>query len=161
MKRSIKSGHQKRTEGKRKALQQSANAPGQRSLFEMFRSKTATNSCTTTNKDSECMVTVEERPSKFMEFSGEKSQHVELPDPVPTMVVVESDTEPNETTNTLNENYENIATVSTSKSDLKNSNDWYKGMKLDVDWLLDAAKCLVLKKEIKDKRKTNCYMLIM
>ncbi|CAB3977527.1 E3 SUMO- ligase KIAA1586-like isoform X2, partial [Paramuricea clavata] len=26
-------------------------------------------------------------------------------------------------------------------------------MKLDVDWLLDAAKCLVLKKEIKDKRK--------
>ena len=63
MKRSIKSGHQKQTEGKRKALQQSANAPGQQSLFEMFRSKTATNSCTTTNTDSQCMVKVEEKPS--------------------------------------------------------------------------------------------------
>ena len=75
-----------------------------------------------------------------MEFSGEKSQHVELPDPVPTTVVVESDTEPNETTKTLNENYENIATVSTSKSDLKNSNDLYKGLRLDVDWLVRRCK---------------------
>jgi hypothetical protein len=144
----MKSGHQKRTESKRKALQQSANAPGQRSLFEMFRS-TTTNSSTTTNTERECIGTAEERSNEIIDFSGEKSQHVELPDPVPVMVVVESDTEAKETTNTCG----NIATVSTSKSDSKNSNDWYRGMKLDVDWLLDAAKCLVLKKEIKDKRK--------
>ncbi len=90
-----------------------------------------------------------------MEFACEESQHVELPDPVPVMVVVESDTEVKETTNTSNQNHENIETVSTSKSDFEDStsNDWYKGMKLDIDWLLDAAKCLVLKKEIKDQRK--------
>ncbi|CAB4034785.1 Hypothetical predicted protein [Paramuricea clavata] len=141
MKRSMKSGHQKRTESKRKALQQSANAPGQRSLFDMFRS-TTTNSSTTTNTERECIGTAEERSNEIIDFSGEKSQHVELPDPVPVMVVVESDIEAKDTTNTCG----NIATVSTSKSDSKNSNDWYRGMKLDVDWLLDAAKCLVLKK---------------
>ncbi len=154
MKRAVKSGHQKRVESKRKALEQSANAPGQLSLLEMFRS-TSTNSSTTTNTDSECIDTVEEMPSEIMEFACEKSQHVEYPDPVPVMVVVESDTEVKETTNASNQNCENVETVSTSKSDFKDSksNDWYKGMKLDVDWLLDAAKCLMLKKEIKDQRK--------
>ena len=92
MKRAVKSGHQKRVESKRKALEQSANAPGQLSLLEMFRS-TSTNSSTTTNTDSECIDTVEEMPSEIMEFACEKSQHVEYPDPVPVMVVVESDTE--------------------------------------------------------------------
>ena len=153
MKRAVKSGHQKRVKSKRKMLEQSANAPGQLSLLEMFRS-TSTNSSTTTNTDSECIDTVEEMPSEIMEFACEKS-HVEHPHPVPVMVVVESDTEVKETTNASNQNCENIETVSTSKSDFKDSksNDWYKGMKLDVDWLLDAAKCLMLKKEIRDQRK--------
>lgn len=151
MKRAVKSGHQKRSESKRKALEQSANASGKLSLLEMFRSTSTNMSSTTTNTHSECIDTVKEMSNEIMEFSCEKLKHVQAEHPVPVMVVVESDTEVKETTKTSNQNCEYIETV--SKSDFKNSNDWYKGMKLDVDWLLDAAKCLVLKKEIKDQRK--------
>ena len=38
--------------------------------------------------------------------------------------------------------------------------DWYKWMKLDIDWLLNAAECLALKKENKGQKKetNNCLV---
>lgn len=53
MKRVAKSGHQKRVESKRKALEQSAFAPGQRSLLQMLESTSAnvnSTGCTAVNE---------------------------------------------------------------------------------------------------------------
>ena len=94
--------------------------------------------------------THEEMPCEIEEDSCDKLQH-----PVPVMVLVDTDTEIKETTTTLEQNCQ-IETASTAKSVLEeneDSVDWYKGMKLDINWLLEAENCLVLKKELKDQRK--------
>ena len=136
MKRVAKSGHQKRVESKRKALEQSAFAPGQRSLLQMLESTSAnvnSTGCTAVNEPND---TYEEMPCEIQEDSCHKLQH-----PVPVMVLVDTDTEIKETTTTLEQNCQ-IETASTAKSVLEeneDSVDWYKGMKLDINWLLKIA----------------------
>ena len=80
--------------------------------------------------------THEEMPSEIEEDSCDKLQH-----PVPVMVLVDTDTEIKETTTTLEQNCQ-IETGSTAQSVLEeneDSVDWYKGMKLDINWLLKIA----------------------
>jgi len=121
MKKTEKSGHQKRLESKKRALKECASAVGQKSILSMFG-----------KRDSD---TVEvENAAEVLE---EGLLHDESSPP--SSKVAKSDT-----TNVITEN---------AKQQDEFGTHWYKGKKLDLNWLIMSESCLEVRYERKDKRQ--------
>ena len=142
MKRKAKSGHQKRLESKSKAIRDAATARGQRSLLEMFES--GGNSRKTTDDDIRI-------PGPDGPLTS-KLNAEELEDDDDAVILAQA---------TLTTDSKNAKPVPFTSSMSKVNDEWYRGKKLDLNWLLLAEDCLESSREVFGKRKRQVITCLL
>ena len=138
MKRKEKSGYQKRLESKRRNLEATASAPGQRKIFDFGLKKN--NESSPCGQAARSTDAVEEQNESH--FVNESSTEQETSTDQELSVTEEMSASTEEMTHQSQSHSRQGTQIEM----------WYKEKKLDASWLVSTNDCLAMKKQFVDKR---------